>query len=378
MSTRIRYSTMLAALLALALAAGCAEEHAGPASMARPAITGVTVRAVTPVDVARTHEATGTVKSMSTSVVSARVMGTVTQVFVKEGDRVRAGQRLMQIDDRDLRSRVSAAEQGQNEALKALASAMEQRDLAERTWQRYKELYAEQALSRQELDNIETQKKVAEHELERVRAMVGRAQAGLEEARLYLGFATVTSPVDGVVLEKRTDAGSMASPGAPLMVIESTGAYHVEVALDEKLLGVVSVGRPVGVELTSLGLSLDGEVIEVVPTVDPRTRSFTVKVGIKHTGLGSGQYAKVTFAAGAQEVMRVPASAMVMRGQLTGVYVVDDAGVATYRLVRSGSERGGLVEIISGLRAGERIIVEGAENAVDGGVVANATGPDAE
>jgi RND family efflux transporter MFP subunit len=378
MSIRIRYPSMLAVLLALALAAGCADEHAGPASMARPAITGVTVRAVTPVDVARTHEATGTVKSMSTSVVSARVMGTVTQVFVKEGDRVRAGQRLMQIDDRDLRSRVSAAEQGQNEALKALASAMEQRDLAERTWQRYKELYAEQALSRQELDTIETRKKVAEHELERVRAMVGRAQAGLEEARLYLGFATVTSPVDGVVSEKRTDAGSMASPGAPLMVIESTGAYHVEVALDEKLLGVVSVGRHVGVELTSLGLNLEGEVIEVVPTVDPRTRSFTVKVGVKHTGLGSGQYAKVTFMAGAREVMRVPASAMVMRGQLTGVYVVDGAGVATYRIVRSGSERGGLVEIISGLRAGERIIVEGAVNAVDGGVVANATGPDAE
>jgi len=317
------------------------------------------------------YEATGTVRSGTVSVISSRVMGAVVSVNVDEGDTVHKGQVLLRIDDREMRSKVRAAEEGYNEALKALDSARMQKELADTTYSRFRKLYDEKALSQQEMDNVRTKKEVAGAEYERVSAMVQRAKAGLGEARIYLGYTEVSSPIDGIVSSKKVDAGSMANPGMPLMVVEDGKAYRIDTNVDERYLGKLTEGMDVGVHISSLDKDISGKVDEVVPSVDPATRTFLVKVSIADPALRTGQYGKVSFPVGTRTALLVPSNAVVQKGQLTGVYVADGDGIVTYRLVRAGRPYGDSIEVLSGLRPDERVVVGGLENVRDGGRIKN-------
>jgi RND family efflux transporter MFP subunit len=267
--------------------------------------------------------------------------------------------------------KVNAAEAGHREAAKALESAKQNRELTDITYRRYKAMYEEKAISRQEMDQFETQKKVAELEQERVQEMVNRIAAGLSEAKIYLGFTRVTSPVKGVVTEKKTEAGSMAVPGVPLLAVESTAAFHAEVAVDESLSGNLRPGTPVVVSIESINRRIPGKIKEILPAVDPLSRTFIAKVSLSGAGLRSGLYAKVRIPRGKKEIILAPKAAVVEKGQLTGVYAVDGQGIVTYRLVRIGKEYEENWEILSGLKQDDRIIVHGVEKAVDGGIIEN-------
>jgi RND family efflux transporter MFP subunit len=219
------------------------------------------------------------------------------------------------------------------------------------------------------MDPFETASRLAAVEYERVQEMVNRAAAGLAEAKLHRGFSRVTSPIRGRVTEKRTEAGSMAVPGMPLLTLEGTGSYQAQVAVDESFAGRLRIGMPVQVTIPALSRQAAGKIAEILPDVDPRSRSFMVKVALSGTGLRGGLYATVGIAKGKREILLAPRSAIVEKGQLTGVYTVDGSGIVSFRLVRTGREVDGRLEILSGVRAGERIIVSGVEKAVDGGVL---------
>lgn len=345
-------------LLILALSAGCQEKvKSGTVEVKRPAISGVTVTEVMPAPVEDYYEGAGTVKAKTTSALSSRVMGTVTAVRVREGERVSAGQVLVTLDNGDVTQRLKAAE-------KAAEAARLSRSLADVTYERYKGLYDEKALTRQELDQIETQKKVADAEYE-------RSLAGLAEARVSLGFTEIAAPVSGVVVDRKIDPGSMATPGVPLVTIEDPSSFTVDVFVDEHLSGRLSRGTAVDLSVGSLPQQPKGRILEVVPSVDPATRTFLVKVEATGPGLKSGQYAKVRMPAGKRDALMVSSAAIVERGQLTGVYVVDEKGVVSYRLVRLGKRSGERVEVLSGLNPKERIITSGTEKALDGGTVSS-------
>ena len=172
---------------------------------------------MTPSQVDEYYDTSGTVAAKTISVVASRVMGSVTSIQAKEGDRVNAGRVLLTIDDSDVTQRVKAANEGYKEAEKGLEAAKENRNLADITDQRYKKLFDEKALTGQELDQIETQQRVAEIDYQRAQSSVERARAGLNEAKVYHGFTRITSPVNGVVTEKKGEVGSMAVPGMPLL-----------------------------------------------------------------------------------------------------------------------------------------------------------------
>ncbi len=348
---------ILAVLIALGFLAGCGEKVGpGTAEVKRPVVTGVSVAAVQPVKVSDDYETSGTVKALVSSVIASRVMATVTAVYVRAGERVKAGQLLATLDDRDAAQKVRAAEQ-------AFEAAKQGRAMADLTWQRYKKLHDEKALARQEIDQIETQKKVADAQYE-------QARAGLEEARVWQGFTRITAPAAGVVTERRVDPGSMAMPGVPLFTVESDGGFQLEVAVDEALSGTIRVGTRAAVTVATPGLSTTGKVIEVVPAVDPATRTFIVKIALAGEGLKSGLFARVRLPRGERETILVPKGAIVEKGQLTGVFAVDPQGVVTYRLIRTGKEHEGGVEVLSGLHAGDRIVTAGLDKAVDGGQIA--------
>lgn len=119
-----------------------------------------------------------------------------------------------------------------------------------------------------------------------------------------------------------------------------------------------------------------GKIVEVVPTVDPRTRTFVVKIEVPGMMLRSGQYGTVRLESGSRELLLVPAGAVVTRGQLTGVFLVDDENRITYRLIRTGRSYGDMVEVLSGLQPGVQIIVGNVDRAVDGGILTPSGGGD--
>jgi RND family efflux transporter MFP subunit len=365
-----RRTLFLFFLMTALFLAGCGEKTATvDAQGKRPQVRGVSVATLEPTPVDEFYEATGTVKAAHASVVAGRMMGVVTALLVREGDRVEKGQLLLTIDDRDVVQKEKGAEAGHREAQKALEAAEQNRELTGVTYQRYKKMYDEKAISRQEMDQFETQNRVAGLEVERVREMVSRAAAGLAEAGIYRGFTRVTSPIQGVVTEKRIEAGSMAVPGMPLLTVESAAGFQAEVTVDESLSGRLKVGTPLFVSIEALNRQMTGKVIEIPPAVDPLSRSFTAKVSISGSGLRSGLYAKVRIPKGKKELILAPRAAIVEKGQLTGVYAVDGNGIATYRLIRTGREYDGRLEVLSGLKSGDRIIVEHVERAMDGGIV---------
>jgi RND family efflux transporter MFP subunit len=351
------------------LLVGCGEKIApGTAPVKRPLVSGVTVAIISPTRVDEYYEAAGTVKAANISYVSGRMMGTVSSLLVREGDKVEKGQLLLTIDDRDVVQKVKQAESGYQEATKALESAGQNRELTNITYQRYKKMYEEKAISEQEINQFETQKKMASLEYERVQEMVNRAAAGLSEAKIYLGFTRVTSPVKGQVTEKKTEVGSMAVPGMPLLTVENIAAFHAEINIDESLSGKFKVGAPVAVSIEALNRQTTGKITEILPAVDPLSRSFTAKVSLSGAGLRSGLYAKVKIPLGKKEAILVPRAALVAKGQLTGVYAVDSQGIITYRLIRTGKSYADNMEVLSGLKPADRIIVQGVEKALDGGV----------
>ena len=349
---------------------GCGEKTAtGNAEVKRPPVRGVSIATLVLAPVDEFYEATGTVKAAHVSVVAGRMMGAVTSLLVKEGDPVEKGQLLLTIDDRDVAQKEKGAEAAHREAQKALAAAAQHRELTDITYRRYRKMYEEKAISRQEMDQFETQNRVAGLEEERVQEMVSRASAAVAEAGIYRGFTRVTSPIRGMVTEKRTEMGSMVVPGMPLLTVESAAAFQAEIAVDESLSGRLKIGAPVFVSIEAINRETTGKISEILPAVDPLSRSFTAKVSISGPGLRTGLYAKVRIPKGEKELLLAPRTAIVEKGQLTGVYAVDSQGIVTYRLIRTGRAYDGRLEILSGLKIGDRIIVGGVEKAMDGGVV---------
>lgn len=335
----------------------------------RAVIKGVKTETVRKKEVDEYYRTSGTVKAATISDVASRIMGAVTSINVKEGDRVAEGDILLTIDDRDSRQRARAAGEAHLEAENYLEAADENKHLAELTYERYKSLYDDKAISAHEMDEIETRKDVAAFETERARAALGRAKANMEEAEINLGFTKVRAPVTGIVTGKDVEVGSMAVPGRVLMRVEDTSSFRLDVSVDEKMSGRLEPGMTVKADVEALGKRIEGTVTEVVPAVDPGTRSFLVKIGLDGEGLKTGLYASVLIPSGKREALLIPPSAIVKKGQLEGVYTVNGEGVATYRLIRTGSEYDGRIEVLSGLRDGDVIIVEGAERAADGGLV---------
>ena len=360
---------LLSAAVAGAILVGaCSPAHEAK-PIVRPEVTGVELQQVQITIVPESYETTGTVVPKSSSTVSSRVMGTVTSLLVREGDKVKAGQLLLTIDDRALREKVRTADEAHNEAIHALEAARNQEDLAVRTYERYRKLYEGKAITTQEMDNVANRANQAGHSVEQAQAMVKRTESSWDEAKIFLGFSRITSSIDGIVTGKMTDLGSMASPGVPLLQLEDRASRLVEASFEERMLDSVEEGMKVQVRVPSNADETAGRIVEVVPTVDPRTRTFVIKIEVPGVDLRSGQYGSVRFKSGTRNLLLVPVSAVVKRGQLTGVFLVDSNDHVIYRLIRVGRHYGEMVEVLSGLTAGDTIVTGNLDKAVDGGIL---------
>lgn len=309
-----------------------------------------------------TFEAVGTVHASRTAPLSSQVMGSITAVNVREGDAVKRGQVLATVDDAQPRAAVEQAQATLSAAEHELAAADSEATLAQSTFNRLQTLYEKKSLSPQEYDEGRARLQSAEARRATARAARAQSSAALEQARTHLGYTRVLAPFDGVVTERRVDPGALASPGMPLVTVEAGGRYRLEAAVDERDLKNVHLADAVPVLLDALGdQPLNGKVAQIVPAADPASRSFTVKIDLPaNKNLRSGIFGRVAFARGTRQAIFIPQSAVTERGQLQTVYVVGANGIAILRYVTLGSTQPQGREVLSGLGAGETVVISPA------------------
>jgi len=297
---------------------------------------------------------------------------------------VRTGQTLIVLDRRDLEANLrlataarTEAESAVTEAEDAIASATASLELARVTHQRFQNLLAKTSVSQQEFDESQARLKSAEAALQmatarrrQLDARHSQGEAEVTAARVALGYATLIAPFDGLVIERKFDPGSLTSPGAPILVIEREGDLRLEASVDESRQNVIRIDESVAVEIDGLDRSISGRVAEIVPSVDPVTRTLTAKIDLPQIpGIRTGMFGRASFAVGKREALLVPQSAILEKGQIRCVHVVE-GDTARMRLVTVGEAQHDSREILSGLEAGERIVVAPPPQLADGGHVA--------
>jgi multidrug efflux pump subunit AcrA (membrane-fusion protein) len=378
MSANQRRAGLASLIVMAALLSSCGSKPGNP--QATPAtVTGVTVETVHLQDLPEEYHAVGTVRSATSSVLGSQISGTVLEIRVKPGDRVQRGEILAVLDDRSPRAQLASADAGVEaskaglaEVENALQAAIAQRKLAEVTYHRYQELLGKDSVTRQEFDSSEAAYKSAvaneaavAARKQQMEARALEAQSQRESVQTTLSYSRIVSPIDGLVTAKSVDAGTLVMPGTPLLTVEDAAHYRLEASVPEDLLPRIHSGEQA--QVTTEHGQFSGGVVEVVPAADAGSRTFVVKVALPEAcGCRSGEYGTAAFATGELKALAVPRSAVVERGELEGVYVVDQKGVAGYRLVRAGKILGDRVEILSGLSDGEQVATSQLDRLSDG------------
>ena len=418
-------------------------------------------------------DATGTVHAELEAPIATKVQGRVTAIFVREGDRVRRGQPLLQLDARDLDAgvaqaqagvrsasvgyenskvaaameqsvadaRIAQAEAGVSTAEAAVQSARARYDmvqtgprrqersqaalaviqakagltLAQNNLTRMKALYADGAISHAQLDTYQSQYDVSKAqwdttvegqsiadegsrsedirsakegvrmaeaglaqsraalkqaraaakqadvrraEIRGAQAMVSQGRAALDAARVMRDYATINAPFDGIVTKRSVDPGALASPGVPLLTVQG-GDLRIEAVVPEGVLASVHPNSVIPVMLDALpGKPLSGRVVEIAPQGDASSHTFVVKVRLSGgVGERSGMFGRARFATGTTRQILVPVTGVTVREGLSYLYISDGTGHARLRLVTVGDTSGERVPVLSGLNAGEHVVI---------------------
>jgi len=374
-----------AALVILSIAAGlsaCGDKGKEGKAVSRPVVQDVEVLVVRPVPRETMAEALGTVRARTTAAVAPQVMGRLTAVAVSEGSVVEAGALLATIDDTTVRAQLSSAEGAVTEAEAAreevdgaISQAEAAKGLSEKTFERYRKLLEGKVVTQQEFDEVEMRRTVAGKELERARqkraqvsAKIAQARGQAEAAKAMLAYTKVVAPFAGVIVEKRADVGSMAIPGAPLFLLEDPTRHRIEASVSETYLPLLKVGTPVrGILDVDPENPFSAVVTEIVPEIDPASRTFTVKADLPEGRARSGQSGKVRFAVGKGTVLAVPKRALTRAGGSDGVFTIGARdNVARLSMITVGAEFGDLVEVLSGIADGDRVALSPIGRLSDG------------
>lgn len=325
-------------VLAAALAAGCGRKSEAPGEA--PATPAVTVRAASAESrpVWDEEQVVGTVAAAQRTVLSAKVTGVIDAIKVAPGARVKQGDVLATIDAREIRARLDQAAAAQDQA---------QRDYA-----RVEKLLQSGASTRQESDAATMRLRTAD--------------AALSEARTMLQYTSIAAPFDGVVTRKLVEVGDLATPGKPLLEMENASLLRFECEVPEAIVDRVAMGAQFAVGIDAAGADLPGKVTEIAPSASAGSRTFLVKLDLpQNEKLRAGQFGRTRIPVRQRPAVTVPDEAVVRRGQVETVYVLE-GGRARLRLVKTGRSVGGQTEILSGLSGGERVAGEGADRLADG------------
>lgn len=278
-----------------------------------------------------TEEVVGTVRAKLRAAIEAKVSGRIEVLLVSPGQRVKTGDVIAQLDAREVQAK--------------LDQALALREQATRDLSRARELVEKKVTTQAEFDAAQARERVA----------VGL----VSELETTLGYTKLIAPFDGIITRKLADVGDLAAPGKPVIEMEDPGALRFEADVPEALIASVRLGEKLPVRVSAVPVPIEGTVVEMAPVADAASRTFLVKLDLPPTeGARSGQFGRVSVATGESQEIRIPASAIIARGQMETVFVAVN-NLAQLRIVRTGKRAGDEVEILSGLASGETVVTEG-------------------
>jgi HlyD family secretion protein len=350
---------------------------------------------VRPKEIPDRLELSGTIQPVDSAVLSTRLIGRIKTLALQEGDRVAKGQVVARIDVADIAAQNAQAQAGVGQSQAGLAQtkanlnqlksqqveARASLNLAKINQSRTAQLRGEGAISQSQLDQAKTALDVAQAKVNQIEsalrqgeAAITQSQAAIAQAKAEVGatsanasYGVIRAPFNGVVIQKLAYAGEMTTSGSPLLKLENTDRLRLEIAVPEADLRFIRPDQSVVVKIDASAEEQTAKVRQIVPTADPNSRSFIVKVPLKNSGrLISGMFGRVELLRGTREAVVIPAHTLVRRGQLEGVYVVDANNQAELRWIKTGRIRDKQIEIVSGLTNGDRIITSHLQQLSDG------------
>lgn len=324
-----------------------------------------------------TYEAVGTVRPRTETKIEAQVTGKILSVYVKPGDFVKKGAKLIRLENNEFKTRHERAEQGllsaeanREQANRMIDSADARFKKAESQFNRVKKLFKDNVLSTRELEQAEADFLQAEAELKQFKQGLGGAEASVkqarklvEEAQISLNYTDIRATEDAEIARKLVEPGDLAVPGRTLLILQTAGNMRLEAFIREGLINRIRPGQEMTVNINAINRQVKGFVEEIVPSADPKTRSFLVKVGLPFMqDLYPGMFGRLLVEAGTKQAIFIPVNAVIKVGQLEAVMVkVEDSWKKYY--IKTGKHINGMVEIISGLGGGEIIGITGDKNA---------------
>ena len=340
-------------------------------------VAGAGMRAPMTVDVAQTRRETvsehimvvGNLIGAATVEVVPKVSGRLQGVTVRLGDRVRKGQTLAQVEDREIREQVRQAEASFEVARATVRQREADLKFAQTALDRSRSLFSRNLLPRQTLDDAEARSQAAEAQLDLARAQFNQSQARLDELRITLGNTVIASPVDGFVAKRNLDPGAFASQNSPVVSVVDLSTVRMVANLIERDAKRVHEGTEAGVEVDAYpGERFKGRVARVAPVFDPATRTAEMEIEVPNPEgrLKPGMYARVNLTVGIREnALVVPRNAVVDIEGKRGVFVPQQ-NRAAFRAVQTGLQDENRVEITHGLQDGSHVITTGALALRDG------------
>lgn len=302
----------------------------------------------------------GTVSAVKTASLSTRNMGYVDNIYVSVGDKVSQGQLLLSINNTDLQAKQAQVNAQITEATAAFTNA-------EKDFNRYKNLFADNSASQKELDDITAQYNMAKARLEAANQMKNEVNA-------QFAYVNIKAPFSGVVTGKFIEKGNMANPGMTLLTVENPEVLEVKTRVPETQIAKIKEGMLVKVMVKSINKDVEAKITTVSTSSQQTGGQFLVSAVLTETfeGLKSGMFATVNFPVESNDVggaIMIPIEAVVNRGQLTGVYTVSESNTAILRWLRLGRTYGNEVEVLSGLQNGESLIVSSESKLYNGAKV---------
>jgi len=285
----------------------------------------------------------GSVRSRTVANIAPRMTARILEIKVNAGDKVKKGDVIARLDERDIKAQ-------ENAALAALTAAHAQADRAKADEQRTRSLFGKEAATRENFDAVIAQAKEAQ-------AGVSQAMSAVSEIRSHLADTLLLAPFDGVVVKRLQEPGDMGLPGVPMLTMQTPKGLRLEADVPSTCAGLYRVGMAVSVRIDSLSLTTDAQIDEISPEVDPQTRTQLIKIALPAIeGLQPGHFGWLEQACSQHEALLIPANAVHHIGQLEVVKVLSE-GRQLMRHIRTAKSFGDRIEVISGLHAGETVII---------------------
>lgn len=293
--------------------------------------------------------ASGKIEATNNATLSTRMMGFVSKVHVKVGDKVKKGQLLVSINNTDLQAQRAQVNAKITEATAAYNSA-------KKDYERYKALYEDNSASSKEMDDMTANYEMAKARLEGANQMKNEIQA-------QFAYVNITAPFNGVITNKFIEEGTMANPGMPLLALEAPGSLEVKAFIPESEISLIKPDTKVKVHVKSLDKTISGKVSELSSSAQNTGGQYAVKINLDETPADvlSGMYVSVQFPiekTTEDQAILIPETAIVKRGDLEGIYTVSDQNTALLRWIRTGRKYGDQVEVLSGLSADESYVIK--------------------